>query len=148
MYTASVVARLVFTQAMYTYLVDVHHVLVHPPSNALTVHVIFHISYFIFPYFVFLISYFVLRVLHCLACLVCLCVFLCVCVYFPLGIPILYLCAALTFTVSYWADKYLFLRFYRMPPLYDGKLGLKYSKLLPWGALGHLLVAMWMYVIT
>ena len=105
-------------------------------------------SYFIFHISIFRLSYFVLRVLRCLACLVCLCVFLCVCVYFPLGIPILYLCAALTFTVSYWADKYLFLRFYRMPPLYDGKLGLKYSKLLPWGALGHLLVAMWMYVIT
>ena len=105
-------------------------------------------SYFIFPYFH--ISPFVFLISSCVSCVsMCVSVCFCACVsIFPLGIPILYLCAALTFTVSYWADKYLFLRFYRMPPLYDGKLGLKYSKLLPWGALGHLLVAMWMYVIT
>ena len=61
------------------------------------------------------------------------------------GMPLLYLTAALAFTFSYWMDKYLFLRFYRMPPLYDGKLGLKYSKALPWAALMHLLVGVWMY---
>jgi hypothetical protein len=61
------------------------------------------------------------------------------------GMPILLPIAAVSFFVSFWVDKYLFLRFYRKPPHYDTRMGMKMTGLLPYAMLLHLGFAAWMY---
>ncbi len=61
------------------------------------------------------------------------------------GMPILLPIAAVSFFVSFWVDKYLFLRFYRKPPHYDTRMGMKMTGLLPYAILLHLGFAAWMY---
>jgi len=38
---------------------------------------------------------------------------------YSLGMPILFLISAINFTIMYWVDKWLVLRFYRLPRNYD-----------------------------
>lgn len=61
------------------------------------------------------------------------------------GMPVLLPIAAMSFLVSFWVDKYLFLRFYRKPPHYDTRMGMRMTGLLPYAILLHLGFAAWMY---
>lgn len=40
---------------------------------------------------------------------------------YSIGLPILYLICVINFTIMYWVDKYLLLRFHRIPKNYDEK---------------------------
>lgn len=46
-------------------------------------------------------------------------VFVWVTFMYSVGLPVLFAISALNFTIMYWVDKYLLLRFYRTPPNYD-----------------------------
>ena len=63
------------------------------------------------------------------------------------GMPILYLLGGLSMLVSYYVDKWLFVRFYRTPPHYNEKLGRSATGLLIWGVALHFAVSTWMYVL-
>lgn len=62
------------------------------------------------------------------------------------GMPVLYVTAAASFLFSYWMDKWLFLRFYRTPPMYDEKLGASATRLIPLAVFLHLIVGLWMFI--
>ncbi|DBA00720.1 TPA: LOW QUALITY PROTEIN: hypothetical protein N0F65_001191 [Lagenidium giganteum] len=64
---------------------------------------------------------------------------------FSAGMPLLNYVGLLALIITYWADKFTFLRIARSPPLYDGKIASATGSLLPYAVLLHSLVAMWMY---
>jgi hypothetical protein len=68
-----------------------------------------------------------------------------VCLLFCSGIPILAVIAAFNFYISYWIDKFMFLRFYRTPPKFNAEIGKLATRLIPLAILGHIVVAIWMY---
>lgn len=66
-----------------------------------------------------------------------------VCYIFLTGMPILAVIAVIDFAVTYWIDKYLFLRFYRSPPRFRNKIGKMATTLIPYIVIAHLLVSIW-----
>ena len=68
-----------------------------------------------------------------------------VCLTFAAGMPILLPIGCASFIVSFYVDKYLFLRFYRIPPHYDSRMGMTMSGLFPYAILLHVGCAAWMY---
>jgi len=68
-----------------------------------------------------------------------------VCMMFAPGMPLLWFVGAVTFTLTYWFDKYTFLRSYRIPPRYDESLDMYASAVLPYAVLPHLILALWFY---
>jgi len=66
-----------------------------------------------------------------------------VCYMFCAGMPILTIIAMLNFYVSYWVDKYLFLRYYRSPPRYKANIGKNATAILPYAIAVHLCVSIW-----
>ena len=57
-----------------------------------------------------------------------------------IGLPILFLISAINFTLIYWVDKWLILRFYRTPKNFDDRL-IRYSiKYLKIGVIFHVLI--------
>jgi hypothetical protein len=64
------------------------------------------------------------------------------------GLPILYLIAAAYFAVMYWVDKYLMLRHYRKPPMYDATLALKVIGWFKYALFLHFLLASAMFANT
>jgi hypothetical protein len=64
------------------------------------------------------------------------------------GLPILYLIAAAYFACMYWVDKYLMLRHYRKPPLYDATLALKTVGWFKYALFLHCLLAAAMFANT
>lgn len=61
------------------------------------------------------------------------------------GMPILYPLAALTFFLTYWLDKYLLLRFYRKPPVFDSYLTLKMIGMFKGAFVCHVIVSFFMF---
>ena len=61
------------------------------------------------------------------------------------GLPLLYPLAALSFLAIYWSDKYLLLRSYRKPPLFDNKIALPVLRWFKYALLGHFIISIWMY---
>lgn len=62
------------------------------------------------------------------------------------GIPILYPIAMIAFAVYYWTDKFFLLRFYRIPPRYDGRIWTNFaSSTLLFAIIPNLAFAIWMY---
>jgi len=57
--------------------------------------------------------------------------------------PILPIIAMLNFYVSYWVDKFMFLRFYRSPPRYKSKIGKIATSIIPYAVIIHLGVSIW-----
>ncbi|KAE9115247.1 hypothetical protein PF010_g9399 [Phytophthora fragariae] len=64
---------------------------------------------------------------------------------FSAGMPLLHFIGFVAMIMTYWADKFTFLRIARSPPLYDSKLASAAGSLLPYAVLMHCLVAMWMF---
>lgn len=64
---------------------------------------------------------------------------------FSAGMPLLYFIGFGAIFLTYWADKFTFLRIARSPPLYDNKLATAAGSLLPYAVLLHCLIAMWMF---
>ncbi|TYZ65544.1 hypothetical protein PybrP1_007721 [[Pythium] brassicae (nom. inval.)] len=64
---------------------------------------------------------------------------------FSAGMPLLHLVGFFAMLMTYWADKFTFLRIARSPPLYDSKVAASAGSLLPYAVLLHSLVAMWMF---
>ncbi|KAJ8574940.1 hypothetical protein ON010_g4271 [Phytophthora cinnamomi] len=64
---------------------------------------------------------------------------------FSAGMPLLHFIGFGAMIMTYWADKFTFLRIARSPPLYDSKLASAAGSLLPYAVLMHCLVAMWMF---
>jgi hypothetical protein len=61
------------------------------------------------------------------------------------GHPILYAVAAFSFMISYAVDKAALLRMYRRPPMFDGAMALFSVSVMPYAAVIHLVIAIWMY---
>ncbi|TMW68688.1 hypothetical protein Poli38472_006156 [Pythium oligandrum] len=64
---------------------------------------------------------------------------------FSAGMPILHLVGFMEMMMTYWADKFTFLRIARSPPLYDAKVATAAGSLLPYAVILHSLMAMWMF---
>uniref|UniRef100_K3WQ59 Anoctamin transmembrane domain-containing protein n=1 Tax=Globisporangium ultimum (strain ATCC 200006 / CBS 805.95 / DAOM BR144) TaxID=431595 RepID=K3WQ59_GLOUD len=64
---------------------------------------------------------------------------------FSAGMPLLHLVGFFAMLMTYWADKFTFLRIARSPPLYDRKVAIAAGSLLPYAVLLHSVVAMWMF---
>ncbi|KAK1947929.1 hypothetical protein P3T76_000219 [Phytophthora citrophthora] len=61
------------------------------------------------------------------------------------SMPLLHFIGFGAMIMTYWADKFTFLRIARSPPLYDNKLATAAGALLPYAVLMHCLIAMWMF---
>jgi len=59
--------------------------------------------------------------------------------FYGSGIPILYLCAAAFFFVTYWSDKFLLFRYYKKPVNYDSLLARKTADWFKWALVLHLI---------
>ena len=68
-----------------------------------------------------------------------------VCLLFASGMPVLLLFGMVNFYVSYWIDKFFFVRYYRTPPRYSAYLARYATYLLPFAIAFHLAVAIWVY---
>ena len=60
------------------------------------------------------------------------------------AIPILYPAGCMLMVVSYWADKCLFLRHYRLPRRYGRKLAARVVEVMEWAILLHLFFGLYM----
>jgi hypothetical protein len=63
---------------------------------------------------------------------------------FSVGLPILFLLAAINFIVMYWIDKYLILRIYKTPVKYDHKPIHFTLELMRWSFLFHFFIGFYM----
>lgn len=64
---------------------------------------------------------------------------------FASGLPIMIYIATASFFVSYWSDKILFLRYYRLPPQFNAKIQKVMSNLMPLALAIHLGFGVWQY---
>lgn len=64
---------------------------------------------------------------------------------FSSGMPLLYPVGLLCAFSSYWIDKYLFLRLYRKPPLYDGSMAARARNLVKVALLIHCIMSIYIY---
>ena len=64
---------------------------------------------------------------------------------FSSGMPLLLVLGLMGIVVTYWTDKFTFLRVVRTPPGYDEKIAQATGSLLPYAVLFHCLFGMWMY---
>lgn len=67
-----------------------------------------------------------------------------VCYTFSAGMPLMMPIAAASFTLQYWIDKWLFLRYYRAPPMTKNAVSARMGHLLMGALLLHLAVGTWM----
>ena len=68
-----------------------------------------------------------------------------VCFVYAATMPILLLIGALSFYAGYWVDKFLFLRFYRIPPSYGRELSRGVANTIQVALLLHVLVSIWSF---
>lgn len=68
-----------------------------------------------------------------------------VCYIYASAMPILLFFGAASFFVGYWVDKYLFLRYYRIPPQYGRELSRGVVNTIQYAFLCHLIISMWSY---
>jgi len=61
------------------------------------------------------------------------------------GHPVLYAVAAASFALTYVVDKWALLRINRRPPLFDEAMAVFAVGLMPYAAVAHLLISIWMY---
>jgi len=61
------------------------------------------------------------------------------------GMPIMYLLGFLGIAVTYWTDKFVFLRLVKTPPQYDAKIAQETGSLLPYAIILHCIFGIWMY---
>lgn len=60
------------------------------------------------------------------------------------AIPIMYVCGFVIFSLSYWTDKILFLRLYKVPPRYGLHLAFGTQIVMEWSILLHLFIGIYM----
>mmetsp|Transcript_31926 Transcript_31926/g.68931 ORF Transcript_31926/g.68931 Transcript_31926/m.68931 type:complete len:449 (+) Transcript_31926:296-1642(+) len=68
-----------------------------------------------------------------------------VCMLYSAGMPIMLLLVAFTFFVMFWVEKFLLLRVYRTPPQYGDGMAKMCMNVLPWAALMHLSLSLWIF---
>lgn len=61
------------------------------------------------------------------------------------GMPVLYLFAFISFSLTYWVDKWTFLRIYQTPPRYNKQLMQTSRTWIDAAIIIHFLAAFWMY---
>jgi hypothetical protein len=66
-------------------------------------------------------------------------------IMFSAGLPVLYPVAVIFFTVTYWCDKYLVLRHYKKPPVFDNFLALRTIEWFKYALVMHILVGALMF---
>jgi len=64
------------------------------------------------------------------------------------GMPVLWLCLPVSFTVSFFIDKVLFVRFFKSPPAYNHKLADMAQSLYQYAVIIHLGFGFWMFSNT
>ncbi len=70
-----------------------------------------------------------------------------VCVMFSAGMPVLWFIGWLSFWFAFVADKWAFIRLYRLPPKYSATLAQFATKMLPWAILVHAAIALWVFSV-
>jgi len=68
-----------------------------------------------------------------------------ICLFFGSGMPILYVVGFLTYTFTYWVDKWGFVTVFSTPPQYDSAIASLTTRSLPYALLAHVGVGLWMY---
>ena len=63
---------------------------------------------------------------------------------FSTCIPMLYLAGILICFTMYWTDKFMFIKFYRLPPRHGATLARKARSIIEWSLLLHLFMGMYM----
>jgi hypothetical protein len=61
------------------------------------------------------------------------------------GIPLLYPVGMLCSFMCYWTDKFLFMRLYRKPPLYDNGMAVRAGSIIKYSIVMHIIVSLYMY---
>lgn len=61
------------------------------------------------------------------------------------GMPVLYIISLLQFFLTYWVDKFLFLRMYRTPPRYGIELANKSRDIMQLAIGAHMAFALYMF---
>lgn len=61
------------------------------------------------------------------------------------GMPLLYLISMVQYFMTYWVDKFLFLRFYKTPPRYGMEMSEVVRKIMVIGILVHFAFGFYMY---
>jgi hypothetical protein len=64
---------------------------------------------------------------------------------FASALPILYPIGLISIIFIYWTDKYLFLRLYKKPPLYDGDLADRALTMIKLGLFIHIILSIYIY---
>jgi hypothetical protein len=64
---------------------------------------------------------------------------------FSSGMPILYFVALVTFFLSYWVDKFMLLKYYRMPPSYTINLSYYSIQIMKFSIIFHYLFGFFMF---
>ncbi|EQC32603.1 hypothetical protein SDRG_09917 [Saprolegnia diclina VS20] len=67
---------------------------------------------------------------------------------FSSGMPLMLLIGLFSIIITYWTDKFTFLRVVRSPPQYDGRIATVVGSMLPYAILLHMLFGIWMYSNT
>lgn len=68
-----------------------------------------------------------------------------ICLMYSGGMPILYICAFFFIFLTYWIDKLLFLRFYRIPPKYDSSIAKILMRKINVAIIVHTCFSIWTY---
>ena len=63
---------------------------------------------------------------------------------FSAAIPALYLAGFILCFVTYWTDKALFVRFYKLPPRHGSQLAHRARNIIEWSLILHLFMGIWM----
>jgi len=74
-----------------------------------------------------------------------ICTTIFVCLFYSSGMPILYVSILLFMFITYWLDKWLFLRFYRIPPKYDLFISKVFLNFILFSILCHSAIGLWIY---
>ena len=61
------------------------------------------------------------------------------------GIPLLYPVGMFCSIMCYWTDKFLFVRLYRKPPLYDGAMAQRAGDIIKYSIIIHTMFSLYMY---
>ena len=66
-----------------------------------------------------------------------------VCYMYSTGMPIMLLIGSINFYITYWVDKFLFIKYYRVPPRYTTDISKYSTALFKYILLIHLIMALW-----
>lgn len=61
------------------------------------------------------------------------------------GMPTLLAFLLIFLIVTYWVDKIMILRFYKLPPKFSAEIHMRVMAIVPWAIFMHMAFSMWFY---